>query len=262
MEQPVTGDQVARRRASAYRGGVGRAARQYLRDCWDDAETAYRDQMLVISSELRPRSLLDLGCADGDWTERLARAAHLPMSEVAGLEITDDRFLAQARGMTVEVGDLNARLPFADASFELVHANQVIEHVVDLDTFVGEMYRVTAPGGHALVCTENLASWHNVGALVAGFMPFSLTNISNRGIIGNPFGLQEVDAGELRTSYFHTRVLTLTGLTNIFELHGFSIRSVFGSGFYPAPPAIARRLSSRFTRHSAFIGIVAERPLA
>jgi SAM-dependent methyltransferase len=256
----LTGDAAGKRRPSGYRGSLGRAARRYLRDCWDYAESDYRDQMLVIASELRPHSLLDLGCADGEWTQRLAQAAELPMDRVSGLEITDDRLIAQARGMTVEIGDLNSRLHFDDASFELVHANQVIEHVVDLDTFVSEMFRVTAVGGHAIVCTENLASWHNVAALTVGFMPFSLTNISNRGIIGNPFGLQEVDAGDLRTSYFHTRVLTLTGLSDIFRLHGFAIRRVFGSGFYPAPPVLARRASGRFTRHAAFIGLVAERP--
>jgi hypothetical protein len=31
----------------------------------------------------------------------------------------------------------------------------------------------------SLVSTENLASWHNVAALIAGWQPFSLANVSH-----------------------------------------------------------------------------------
>jgi len=81
----------------------------------------------------------------------------------------------------------------ADASFDVVHANPVIEHVFDLDRFVSEIKRVLAPGGRAIICTENLASWHNVAALFLGFQPFSTTNISETRPIGNPFALHVGD---------------------------------------------------------------------
>ena len=53
-------------------------------------------------------------------------------------------------------------------AFDVVHANQVIEHVFDLDRFVSEIKRVLAPGGRAIICTENIASWHSVAALFLG----------------------------------------------------------------------------------------------
>jgi SAM-dependent methyltransferase len=157
--------------------------------------------------------------------------------------------------------DLNDKLPFADDSFELVHANQVIEHVHDLDLFVTEIARVLRPGGRAIICTENLASWHNIAALMLGFMPFSLTNISSRGAIGNPFNLASTPAGELEKSWFHTRVLTAVGLEHLLRVHDLDVVARFAAGYHPLPPRVARALARRDVRHAAFIGVVAEKPV-
>jgi ubiquinone/menaquinone biosynthesis C-methylase UbiE len=45
------------------------------------------------------------------------------------------------------VANLDEGWPFEDESFDLVHANQVIEHVGRLDHFVEETRRVLRPGG-------------------------------------------------------------------------------------------------------------------
>ena len=113
------------------------------------------------------------------------------------------------------------------------------------------------PGGRAIVCTENLASWHNISALVLGLMPFSLTNISRRGAVGNPLNLASAAPGELEPSWFHTRVLTLVGLVHVFELHGFDVVDRFAAGYHPLPPRVAGRAARLDPRHAAFIGIVA-----
>lgn len=44
-------------------------------------------------------------------------------------------------------------IPEADASFDLVMANHVLEHVADLDAALAEIGRVLAPGGHAILQT-------------------------------------------------------------------------------------------------------------
>jgi SAM-dependent methyltransferase len=55
-------------------------------------------------------------------------------------EITGDRFVGVLRG--------DARLlPFADASFDIVITSEVLEHVGDDVTAIGEMVRVLKPGG-------------------------------------------------------------------------------------------------------------------
>jgi SAM-dependent methyltransferase len=155
----------------------------------------------------------------------------------------------------VNIGDLEEAWPFADGSVDVVHANQVIEHVKRVDHFVAELRRVLRADGRAIVCTENLASWHNVAALVVGYQPFSLTNISNERPIGNRFALHagEPPAGE---PWQHIHVLTLTALRDLFVAHGFAIESYWGTGYHPLPGRVAQRLAQLDPRHAHFIGIV------
>ena len=220
-----------------YRGRLGRSARDYLLTLWTEAEDAYRKRILELVASAEPTSLLDLGCHDGEWTQQLVLAAGGSVERAAGVELIEDaRQDAERRGIEAVAADLNDRLPFADESFDLVHANQVIEHVLDLDHFVTEIARVLRPGGRAIVCTENLASWHNIGALVLGYMPFSLTNISSRGAIGNPLNLASTPAAELETSWFHTRVLTAVGLEHLFRVHAFDVVTRFGTAITRCRP--------------------------
>ena len=45
------------------------------------------------------------------------------------------------------VADLNQRLPIDDASYDIVHADQVLEHVANLIGLLGEIHRILKPGG-------------------------------------------------------------------------------------------------------------------
>ncbi len=138
---------------------------------------------------------------------RLADAAGTQLERVSGVEVVPTAAdEARARGVEVQVADLNDPLPYDDGSFDLVHANQVIEHVSDLDRFVSEARRVLRPGGRAVVCTENLASWHNVAALVVGYMPFSLANVSSARLRRQPLRARgRVGSGDRAVVDAHTR---------------------------------------------------------
>ena len=224
---------------------------------WADAEVAYRRKILEALPTDAAASLLDVGCDDGAWTEELRRRLGISTAKVFGLEIVSSRAdLARARGFDVRSGDLETRWPFADRSITVVHANQVIEHVKRLDHFVDEIKRVLAPGGIAVVCTENLASWHNVGALALGYQPFSLTNLSNRRTIGNPFALH-AEATPVGESWQHIHVVTLTALRDLFDAHGLVVEDAWGTGYHPFPGRLAAGLAKLDPRHAHFIGIVA-----
>jgi SAM-dependent methyltransferase len=235
-------------------------ARRKMQELWEANEAAYRSRLLDAVSRAGGTRLLDVGCDDGEWTSEVAACLGSEPSEVTGIEIVEEpRTLAQARGYDVRAADLGQPWPFDDETFDVVHANQVIEHVHRLDHFVGEIRRVLAPGGAAVICTENLASWHNVGAVALGYMPFSLTNISQRGVVGNPFGLHDGEDVWRPESWQHVHVLTLDGLRSIFELHGFVVEEAFGTGYYPAWGRAGEALARRDPRHAHFIGVLARR---
>jgi SAM-dependent methyltransferase len=198
-------------------------------------------------------SILDLGCDDGERTLRFARAARA--SEVHGVELVEARAsLAEERGIRVAIGDLRDPLTFEDARFDAVVSNQVIEHLANTDRFIAEVHRVLKPGGVAVVSTENLASWHNIAALVFGWQPFSLTNVSStRSGLGNPVALHRADDQPGMESWQHVQVFSFRGLRELFEAHGLVVDKMLGAGYYPFPARLGRALP----RHAAFLTVVA-----
>ena len=164
---------------------------------------------------------------------------------------------ARSRGIDVTVADLNQPLPYPDRSFDVVCSNQVIEHLADTDLFVTETRRIVKPGGYTVCSTENLAGWHNIAALVLGWQPFSLTNVTAQtGGLGNPAALHRNRPDSNRHSWQHERVFAYRGLNELFSAHGFTIEAVAGAGYFPLP----RHLARLDPRHAAFLTVKARRP--
>jgi SAM-dependent methyltransferase len=97
-------------------------------------------------------SLLDVGCGPGTITADLA--ARVTPGRVTAVEISAEalqlaRAEASARGqdnIDFAVADVHA-LDFADDTFDVVHAHQVLQHVADPVRALREMRRVCRPGG-------------------------------------------------------------------------------------------------------------------
>ena len=99
---------------------------------------------------LRPGvSVLDVGCGPGtitaDLAERVAPGAVTGI-DVAAVIIDQARRDNQLDNLTFAVGDCY-RLSFADDSFDIVHAHQVLQHLSDPVAALAEMRRVVEPGG-------------------------------------------------------------------------------------------------------------------
>src|SRR5438132_3560252 len=116
---------------------------------YQNADAMNRRNILELMQDRTYSTLCDLGCDDGEWTLQIARSTGARQSFGVEVEAKQAR-LASARGVLVAVSDLAASFPFADESFELVHANQVIEHVVDVDHFLAETNRILRVGGTAV----------------------------------------------------------------------------------------------------------------
>jgi ubiquinone/menaquinone biosynthesis C-methylase UbiE len=99
-------------------------------------------------------SLLDVGCGPGTITADLAGlVAPGPVTAVdaAAGSLAEARQTAARRGLanvTFAVADVHA-LGYGDATFDVVHAHQVLQHVTDPVLALREMRRVCRPGGIA-----------------------------------------------------------------------------------------------------------------
>jgi hypothetical protein len=52
-------------------------------------------------------------------------------------------------------------------------------------------------------------------------------------------------------------VLTMSGLRDIFDAHGFDVTDSWGTGYYPVPKVLESPLASIDPNHAHFIGVVA-----
>lgn len=94
--------------------------------------------------------LLDVGAGPGTITMEFAEVvSHVTATEIDDAALSLSRDLAAERDLSnvaFAVEDVH-RLSFADASFDVVHAHQVLQHVADPVQALREMRRVTVPGG-------------------------------------------------------------------------------------------------------------------
>ncbi len=113
---------------------------------------------LVEEAELRPgETILEVGCGTGVLDRWLARRTG-GKNPIVGADINryllrEAAALARKDGLeeTIAFREGNAEaLPFADGSFDVTMAVTVIEEVV-ADRMLGEMVRVTRPGGRVAV---------------------------------------------------------------------------------------------------------------
>lgn len=145
-------------------------ANPYYKQHWVDVEperqAAYEEILayhpaldrLFKPLELEPgMRLLDVGCGPGHTTIEMARRVG-PAGRVVGVDINAD-FVATATGRARRENLDNVKfvqaafppLPFPDCAFERVLCKNVLEYVDSAADTMGEIERVTAPGGIAVV---------------------------------------------------------------------------------------------------------------
>lgn len=95
-----------------------------------------------LRAERRAR-ILDIGCGAGANALELSAYGDVTACDRS----LDALAFVRSRGVAGVVAAEAPQLPFADASFDVVTAYDVIEHVEDDRTFVRELARVLAPGG-------------------------------------------------------------------------------------------------------------------
>ena len=119
---------------------------------------------------------LDLGCGHRvlpDWRRSAEQEIVSRCRSVTGVD-ADLPALRKHRSIRRLVqGDITS-LPFADASFDLVTANMVVEHLPCPETQFREVARVLRPGGMMLVHTPNALGY---GTIMSRVVPGALKKI-------------------------------------------------------------------------------------
>jgi SAM-dependent methyltransferase len=184
------------------------------------------------------RRVLDIGCGDGTFAAEIKQA--VGDGEVYGTDISGvDVALARKRGVDAVVADVdNGHLPFEAATFDLVYAGEIIEHLYDPDHLLDEIGRLLTPGGVAILDTPNLASLVNRLSLLLGFQPF-LTDVSLRHNVGKLCSMSPGGSG-------HIRMFTRRALQQLLRLHSFQILEVVG----------ARALESAYSSYPFYLRMI------
>jgi SAM-dependent methyltransferase len=132
----------------------------------------------------RGKRVLDAGCGAGYGSAELARSAETVVGvDRAPEAIAFARAHYTAYNLSFEEASCEA-LPHGDASFELVVAFEVIEHLADWQGFLREAHRALVPNGQLVISTPN-----------------KLYYTESRGADGaNPFHVHEFDFEEFRAA--------------------------------------------------------------
>ncbi len=151
--------------------------------------------------------LLDVGCGPGTIT--IGLADRVAPAGVVGIDASEAP-LAAARADAAAAGLGNVEfsvadgmaLPFEDATFDVVHAHQVLQHVPDPVGMLREMERVCRPGGliAARDADYDAMTWHPADPALTDWL--ALYRATARASGGEP------DAGRRLLAWAHAAGLT------------------------------------------------------
>jgi SAM-dependent methyltransferase len=170
--------------------------------------------------------ILDAGAGRGEDLVRIREAAREWKIDLYGIECNPaNAESARGREIVVYESDIEREeIPAPDRSFDIVIANQILEHTKEIFWIFSEFSRVLREGGICVVGVPNLAAWHNRGFLLFGLQPTCIE------VMGP-----------------HVRGMTKGGFREFATCDGyFECLAVKGANFYPFPPFLSRPLARIF----------------
>jgi len=105
---------------------------------------------LAPLEELEPKSILELGTGSGVWAAEVAEA--FPEAEVLAVDINATTNTARLpKNAKYEQVDLTKSWPWAEASFDVIHARFVLIHLPNWKTYLTKAIATLKPGGIIII---------------------------------------------------------------------------------------------------------------
>lgn len=188
-----------------------------------------REQLLLKFIHPEKKDIiLDVGCASGRQSIFLARKARY----VIGVDIAQ-AFVEEVKNQCERhhitnlrpiVGDIE-RSPFKDGTFDKIFCGELLEHVIDLDSTMGELYRVLKLNGMLVISVPNENNqgtlWERLKNFIrrSSFEPIKEFSMSNLKIHGDP----------------HLRKFDSKTLKELLERKGFKLVIMKGAAYLDFP---------------------------
>jgi len=196
---------------------------------WRQADDTFdMERLALIAKHVSPgEHVLEVDCGPGVLAKMMQeRGAHVTGTDLSIVAVER----ARAKGIVAQQVDIDTEpLPFADASFDTVVSNSMIEHRFFPTKSFDECVRVLKPDGKFIVCLPNIAHWLCRWWILTGRFPY---------VKNSP------------TDMLHLRFFTVSEVKKLCRERGLRIVEVDGSAslwakeFYP--PLVRSRRVRRF----------------
>ena len=194
---------------------------------WRKADDTFdMERLNLIASRVFPgENVLEVDCGPGV----LAKLMQQRGAKVTGTDLSMVAVeRARAKGIEAYQVDIDTEpLPFADATFDTVVSNSMIEHRFFPERSFDECVRVLKPGGKFIVCLPNIAHWICRWWLITGHFPY---------VEDSP------------TDMLHLRFFTVSEVKKICRQRGLRVLEVDGSPSLWAKEFYPPLVRSRYVR--------------
>lgn len=139
-------------------------AKNYYDDYWSEkgynpeSSGSHRKLMMLLATHVDPNStVIDIGCGDASsyakWIVDQGNLYH-------GVDVSSNAIdSARNRGFEASLIEDASKLPFEDASVDVIICVEVLEHLFQPQSALAEAYRILKPGGKMIATVPNVAYW-------------------------------------------------------------------------------------------------------